>query len=41
MSQVDETKKVRESLEVRALGAILKRPRPRPVVPPPEEEGAR
>lgn len=36
MSRVDETKKVEASREVRALGAILRKPRPREEVVPAE-----
>lgn len=38
MSQNNETKKVEASREVKALGAILRRPRPREKVPPVERE---
>ena len=37
MSQNDETKKGRVSPEVRALGTILRRPKPREEVRPAEE----
>jgi len=36
MSRIDETKKVEASIEVKALGAILKRPPPREEVAPAE-----